>query len=566
MVFAMCNANAQTYIPPGFPELIMPTNADNAIAPKLYNTSSYSCQQVSFNVDSLDAPNFKDMNLFVYAWSSYNMGIGTGNGLSFVRVNSVTGATEHKHFIPIHPDKHFTEVGIIQGDDKKVYIITLWNGDWVSPTGLKIGTFYDLYEWLPSSLNLVSEANQINTYQTSLFNSSKGHRVSMDVSQLKRVVFCWEEDYKSVVNKGGVFVKLMKVEGPAPFLVTPNIRFNVDSANHYPDVSFGKVGEKIRVAYRKHSSPAGSIFYDLNIESTLTTSFLSMPFVPPTSPVSYTSLYSSPFITESSLSSFIQDGTPAPLLKNDQISLDCPEGSTDDLWSVVVARDPYKITAVIKHPTGLITKLLTSSIGIRYFHPVVAYDNTGSIPNINYVWFDDSSRNYIGTILTYTGAYIPPLTSSTFLIVNNEVLEGSNYEPFRPTISRNNKVEKFFIAYPGSVYPTFHPDMRCKWVNAPTIPFVDKHNNLSITTLPNIVVSPNPFVNDLKVEITNYNHEPITWSLIDNQGRAIIGGSSEKLDYINQKLQTNSSSLATGIYYLQLHFNGNTNNFKLIKQ
>ncbi len=566
MVFAMCNANAQTYIPPGFPELIMPTNADNAIAPKLYYTSSYSSNHVLFNVASPDAPVYKKMNLFVYAWSSYNMGIGTGNGLSFIRVNAATGITEHKNFIPIHPDKHYTEVGIIQGDDKKVYIITLWNGDWDGEYGLKTGTFYDLYEWLPSSLNLVSEANQINTYQTVAAHSSKGHRVSMDVSQLKRVVFCWEEDYKSVVNKGGVFMKLMKVQGSAPFLVTPNIRLNVDSANHYPDISFGKVGEKIRVAYRNHSSPVGSIYYDLNIEYAFTSSFLSMPFVPPTSPVSYTSLYSSPFILESSLSSFIEDGTPAPLLKNDQISLDCPEGSTDDLWSVVVARDPYKITAVIKHPTGLITKLLTSSTGNRHYHPVVAYDNTGSLPNINYVWYDDANTKYIGTILQYNGTYLPPLNSSTFLIVNNATLIGSDYEPFRPTMSRNNKVDKFFIAYPGSEYPTFHPDMRCKWVNAPTIPFVDKHDNLSITTLPNIVVSPNPFVNDLKVEITNYNHEAITWSLIDNQGRTIIGGSGEELDFINQKLQTNSSSLATGIYYLQLHFNGNTNNLKLIKQ
>ncbi len=569
----MFSAQAQSYIPPTLSESIMPTYMDNAIAPKLYNTSSYSYERVSFNVATTGSPVYKDMNLFVYAWSSFNSGVGTGNGLTYIRVNSVTNVVEHKDFELIDPRKHYTEVGIIQGEDKKVYIITLWNGMCEIGGGdLRPGTFYDLYEWLPSSLNLVSEANYINSYFWDDFNASLGHRVSMDVDRLKRVVFCWEEDYKSVINKGGIFIKMMKVEGVPPFLVTQNVRLaNYDSANHYPDVAFGQSGHKIRIAYRKHSTPP-SLLYDLSIESANTSSFLSgLTFVPPSSPTSYGPPFlsfplSGPFFLESSITNYIDDGSPAVLLKNDQISLDCPNNSTLDLYSVVVARDQYNITALVSHTSGLTAKPLTSGWGQRVYHPVVAYDNEGSLPNVTFIWYNEAINRYVGTILKYNSAYLPPLSVGKFLIVNNDDLSGVDYEPCRPTISRNTVNGQMFVAYPYNDHTPIQFEMRSKWVNSPTIPFVDKQDNINISNLPDIAVSPNPFSDKITVSISNYNNEPISWSLINVQGRTIESGDEDELTQLNNQLHNISNQMAQGVYYLQLKYNGTNEMIKIVKQ
>ncbi len=293
----MCNANAQPFIIPTMPEAVLPLASDFAVKEKITNTSSYSYEDVNFNVSSTATPDFEPMDLYVYSWNS---GAVNGHGISFIRVNSTTGVVEHKGFVFTDPKKSYTEVGILQDDDDNTYVIAAWTGyveglDVGGLPELKPGTFYDIYKWKHDGLYLESEANPLNYYFNTVSNSNIARRVSMDCSELNKVVFCWEEAYTSTYNPGGIFLKVLRVNGTAPpFEVTPI--FYMPSAGSglglsYPDVAFGVEAQRVRVAYRTPTLTP-SIF-DLNVRSSSFATMASYPFASPTATSTYLTLISS---------------------------------------------------------------------------------------------------------------------------------------------------------------------------------------------------------------------------------------------------------------------------------
>lgn len=109
---------------------------------------------------------------------------------------------ENKGFESIDPNKHYSEVGIIQDDDFNTYVIVLWTGyievlDSDGDFELKPGTFYDIYKWKYDGLYIESEANPINYYFGETGKSNIAKRKSLDCSNLNQVIFCWEEAYTS---------------------------------------------------------------------------------------------------------------------------------------------------------------------------------------------------------------------------------------------------------------------------------------------------------------------------------------------------------------------------------
>lgn len=75
----MLSAQAQPFIPPTMPEGELPLASDSALKYKIVNSSSYSFEEVKFNVSDIDKPEFKMMDLYIYSWTSNAV---NGNGIS----------------------------------------------------------------------------------------------------------------------------------------------------------------------------------------------------------------------------------------------------------------------------------------------------------------------------------------------------------------------------------------------------------------------------------------------------------------------------------------------------
>lgn len=564
-MFISFNLNAQSFILPTIPESVLPTAADVAMQAKVYNTSSYSYEKVSFNVSTSGVPSYVDQDLYVYAWSSYNSFTTTGNGITFRRKNAVSGITEDEGFLPIPKNKEYLEVGLIQDINKKVYVIMLWNG--IQNITLSKGTFYDLFEWKAGGLVPTADSNvAINSYFGTAPNASKGYRVAMDCRNLNEVIFCWEEEWKSTTNPGGVFLRYLKVSGMPPFLTSPNIKVSgVIDEDHYPDVAFAKSGNNVRIAYRDLATLPG--YRSLKVQNTPLSTLSSLTLSP------YPDVISPPipitFINDFVMDNYIKSDPLA--IREDQLSLDCPDNFLEgDPWSVVVKKDVFLLHAITEAPTGMITDKQIN-VGIEDWnnnYPIVSYQTvlTSGIKCITYAWYCDSNKRYLSTQLDYEGVnFINPVTTGKYFIVNQHNYGLPNNLMAMPTMSRNDQVKKgLLIAYPYSPAPGVAFDMRSKLV--PTAPILTFRSQSPFPQLYNMAnVYPNPCTNKISLEVPNWENKLMDLCLINAQGKTLLNLVDINLNEANEDLNNLLSKLTSGTYTITLVFNNQYQILKFVK-
>lgn len=562
--------NAQSFIAPLLPETALPTALDYAVKDKIYNTSSYSYENVAFNISETATPLFKDMNLYVYSWSA---GATSGSGIAYKRINALTGVVEHQDFVAVDLEKKYTEVGIIQDENKNTYVIALWYGYWEDAvTGINKGTYYDIYKWNTTALTLVSAANAINVFYGDATKSSMGQRVSMDCQNLNQVVFCWEEvPSSSPLNPGGIFLKALKPTGAPPFVVSPIFRLAgiPVSGTLYPDVAIGDNANKVRIAYRTPNLgiPFG---YDLNVVNIPFSTFTAYPFVIPS--LAYSTYYSIPFVTDYTNSGLIIE-SPFPYAfisnVNDQISIDCPDNYYDDIWAVAVGSKD-QIIAVQKPTSSLpvILKNLTINIPDKNITPVVSFQNPSIMQGITYSWYNFGFEKYLATHIDYLGNYLPPVNINTFFIVNNTPIANAIRDAMRPTLSRNNNVSRGVLtAYPfNNATPSLF-DMRHKIVQVPIGSFKSNQNpKFENDNTETISIAPNPIHQESKVFINNYQKETLSWLMTDNAGNNITENKNGKLNDLNNTLPQLISRLTSGNYFLIISYKKQAYILKLSKQ
>lgn len=545
--------NAQSFIAPVIPESILPTAADVAMQSKIYNTSSYSYEDVNFNIGTDDGGDFyAAQDLYVYAWSSDNADGMTGNGITFRRKDPFSGITTDEGFIQVPRNKKYLEVGLLQADDNKVYVIMLWNG--IKNITFQKGTFYDLFEWNASGLTPTADSNiAINSYFFSAANVSVGYRVSMDCRNLKEAVFCWEEKWKSATNPGGIFLKTLKVSGPPPFLTAKNIKISgVTDEYHYPDVAYAMNDSLVRVAFKKvNADPSIATIMVVNTPyNTLT----SLPYTPTPDVIS-------PPIPVAFLTDFVGvDYVHYDIYaySPDQISLDALEGFPEiDLWSVVYKADEANIKSITKGTDGLIhEKTLSYALEeLNNNNPVVAYQTlaTGGIKSIAFVWYCAGMKKYVSTQLDLDGsAFISPTVPGTYFFVNQGIFALPNYDMAIPTMSRNHLIRRGILtAYPISTGVGVPFDMRAKLVpNAPILSF-KANGNLPFQEQ-QISLYPNPCTEFIQLEISNYNNNKISIKVTDLQGKTLLNLENQTLANVNSKLNQLLSKLQTGLYNLAI--------------
>ncbi len=562
--------NAQVFVPAYWPEVSLPLSSDSAVKEKIYNTSSYSFENVDFNVSETPTPEYKPMDLYVYSWS---VGAVNGSGIAYSRINSLTGAGEDKGFVPVPSEKNYTEVGIIQDENHNTFVIALWNGQVLGEDSILFpGTYYDLYKWTNTNLSLVSEINPINVYYGDTSKSSMGRRVSMDCQHLNKVIFCWEEvPSGSSLNPGGIFLKSLKVAGTPPFVVSPIFRLAgiPTSGTHYPDVAFAENGNTIRVAFRTQS-PIVPTEFDLNVVNLPFSTFTSYPAVPPLMAIS--SFYSTPFSTDYFHPNMIIE-TPFPYAGftnvNDQISLDCPDNFDIDVWAVTVG-SAGDIWAVQK-PVGLpvIVKNLTLMIPEKNLSPVVSFHNPMFSQGINYAWYNYGGARYLATQLDYSGNYIAPTDPNTFFLVSNYGMTTALKGAMRPTLSRNNAVLRGMLAaYPFNISTPSLFEMRHKIVPIPSGSFKYEVNPKIDHTSTHIVnIAPNPINLMSEVSIKNYKEdELLSWQIVDAKGSKILSVQNTNLNALNNMIQQAQIQWTAGIYFLHIEYQQKFFSLKLIKQ
>jgi hypothetical protein len=85
-------------------------------------------------------------------------------------------------------------------------------------------------------------------------------------------------------------------------------------------------------------------------------------------------------------------------------------------------------------------------------------------------------------------------------------------------------------------------------------------SNINSTTLQSIRLSPNPTKDILRVDIDEISEELMEILVIDTSGRAIL---KRRLKY--QTFIIDMSKYSSGIYFLKITFNGNSNDWKIMK-
>lgn len=336
--FACLSGNAQSFVTPTHPPLILPPASSMAVYGTV-KTSSYGYDNVMFQV----APGtFQPQNLHVYSWNAANE---VNGGIAWVRRNPANAILD-TGYIVVPGSKYCRTVGIVQSSTNLTYVIAAYYQ--TSAGGATPGYKYDLYSWTATGLNPVP-VTQALTNATTFFPPAPagpityrpgGNRISMDCHHLKNVVFVWEEAYSwygpaaapiLVMNPGKIGTRALTITTSiVPFLSdlgAPREVQGTDRWSKNPDVAFAREGSTARITYMDTDTLllTGKDIYVRNAPlSTIRTGTGLVPFATDDFLPAATSMFG-----------------PAD---GDHLNIDCPDNlSGVDPWSIVYNWGPTVI-------------------------------------------------------------------------------------------------------------------------------------------------------------------------------------------------------------------------------
>jgi hypothetical protein len=88
---------------------------------------------------------------------------------------------------------------------------------------------------------------------------------------------------------------------------------------------------------------------------------------------------------------------------------------------------------------------------------------------------------------------------------------------------------------------------------------------LTLYNKTNVVVSPNPFSDQVKVELMPYDQAPFSWSIIDLAGNKIKSGNDFVLPESNT-INISTAELPKGVYIISINSKEARRSFKIVKQ
>ena len=508
LLFTGAVAQAQ-FISPVFPETVYPT-APMAVVLRPQHTSCYSMSGIGFSGGTY--------NLYIHTWNSSG---GPVNGIAWRRTNT-GGTTLNLGTAVINGNIRDLEAGFIQVSGI-TYVIATYYEDGV-------GFFYRIYQWNLGGLTLMGGPNLLMACQ-------QYRRISLDVHKLYGVAITWQD------ISGRVYVKVADASGGS--LVIGN---DIEVTNAFnaaiPDVAFSHAANLfVRIAFVDEGSGLINVMHEDFF--TLLSAISPMPFiVDDMNPAAY----------------------PPPLImdpfRSNNLQLDSPDHFPDDNWSYIYTDDQQNVFARLQtwSVSGTpFTVNLSNWLGsFRNEYLTLAYRPDGM--GIHYGWFTGYPGapipGFIATEINDDGTFVTP--PGNFKVVANSTAYCT--EPIMSFSKQNDISNRLFVAYPMTGTGGFGYEMRTKLVpwGAPSFIVAPDTPGLETAVVSDVELSvfPNPFTETFNIAVKN--DDPNTLyeaTLSDQQGKAVARPKGS-LRSVNEALQSTSSTLPAGIYFLTVKNNG----------